>query len=378
MKHPLPVLTLLSLILVSGGKARAQQVGDAPADSSGAWISGRDYIFYQPDLDYGSISLVGPLNVLLNRGFSVLHFQDQPRDLGRFPWGDGFAAVYDQLVHPLRGIERAGGWGPWFKREFLPTTKVWEWAWAPNYGGHVIAGGITYRYLAEWFDAHGVPEPDLSSAVYLMGTMVINEAIEHPDGAGSGAGVADLWFFDPLGILLFRIDGVARFFRNDLRAADWSPQVSVTLPSGRVQNVAQVLSYKIPLPLLDRTRLLLILGQNGLAGVTHRFDSGLSLGVAGGIDGNVRIVDPATGHERIEPRPAGGVFLDRDDSLLASVVLGYNAYNRFLVNVYPGVLPGRFASLGIWATMTQYNEFSFGISSRSTFGLGTGLDWNQR
>ena len=376
MKHLLLVVTLFSFSLISGRGAHAQQLGDVSADTSTSSVP--NHTFYRPDLNFGSVSVMGPLNVLLNRGFSILHFRDQPRDLGQFPWGDGFAAVYDQLVHPRRGIERAGGWGPWFKREFVPTTRVWEWAWAPNYAGHVIAGGITYRYLEEWFEAHGVPAPALSSAVYLMGTMVANEAIEHRDGTGSGAGVADLLFFDPLGIILFRIDGVARFFQKELHAADWSPQVSVTLPSGRVQNVSQVIAYKIPLPFLERTRLLLTLGHQGLTGVTYRFDNGLSLGVAGGIDGDVRLVDPETGHESIDPRPAGGVYLDRDDSLLVSVVVGYKAYNFVSVNVYPGVLPGRFASLGFWATMSQDREFSLGLSSRSTLGLGTGVDWNRR
>ena len=379
MKHLPPLLTLLLLILVPGGRARAQQVGDAAADSSAASISEPSYIFYRPELDFGSVSVMGPLNVLFNRGFSVLHFRDQPRNIRHLRWGNGFAGVFDGLKHPLAAVERSGGWGPWLKREFLPSGRVWEWAWAPNYGGHLIAGGITYRYLEEWFEAHRVPAPAFSSAAYLMGTMLVNEAIEHQGNPhGSGHGVADLLVFDPLGILLFRIDGVARFFQEGLHAADWSPQVSITLPSGRVQNVAQVLAYKIPLPFFKRTRLLLTLGQKGLGGVTYRFDSGLSLGVAGGIDGDLRIVDPATGHESIEPRPAGGVYLDRDDSLLASVVVGYRAYNLVQVNVYPGVLPGRFASLGIWATVTQDNEFSFGVSSRSTLGLGTGLDWNQR
>ena len=151
----------------------------------------------------------------------------------------------------------------------------------------------------------------------------------------------------------------------------------MTLPGTRVQNVGQIIAYKIRLPFLERTRLLLTLGQQGLGGLTYRFDSGLSLGVAGGIDGNLRIVDPETGQESIEPRPAGAFYVDRDDSLLASVVLGYDAHNFIGVNVYPGVLPGPFASLGLWATVTQSREFGFGLSSRSTLGLGTGLNLNR-
>ena len=378
MKHLLLVLTLFSSILISGGKAHAQRVDDTSADSSTASLSLRGSIFYRPDLNFGSVSLMGPLNVLFNRGFSQLHFRGQPRDIRDVQWGNGFRAVADGLTHPRTAIERAGGWGTWLKREFLPTGRVWEWAWTANYGGHILAGGITSRYLEEWFVAHGVPAPAFSSAVYLMGTMIVNEAIEHPDGTGSGSGVADMLIFDPLGILLFRIGGLARFFQEELRASDWSPQVAVALPGIRVQNVGQIIAYKVRLPFLDRTRLLLTLGQQGLGGLTYRFDSGLSLGVAGGIDGDLRIVDPETGQESIEPRPAGALYVDRDDSLLASVVLGYNAHNFIGVNVYPGVLPGRFASLGLWATVTQSREFAFGLSSRSILGLGTGLNLNRR
>ncbi len=378
MKLLLTPRTLVLLTLFLGEEARAQQLGDTLAFSAAVATSAPSPLYYRPELDFGSVSVVGPLNVLFNRGFSILHFRDQPRDIRDIEWGNGLSAVVDAFTHPRTAIARAGGWGPWLKREFLPTGRVWEWAWAANYGGHILGGGITSRYLEEWFVANRVPMPALSSAIYLMGTMIVNEIIEHPDGTGSGGGVADMLIFDPLGIILFRIDGVARFFSEELHATDWSPQVSVTLPGMRVQNVGQVFAYKVRLPFFERTRLLLTLGQQGLGGLTYRFDSGLSVGVAGGIDGDLRIVDPKTGQESIEPRPAVGFYLDQDDSLLASVVLGYDAFNFLSVNVYPGVLPGAFASLGVWATVTQSREFSFGLSSRSTLGLGTGLNMNRR
>ena len=366
-------------ILLTGKEARAQRPSEAAAESSVESIPDPNYIFYRPDVDFGSASVMGPLNVFFNRGFSVLHFRDQPRGFRQLQWGTGFASVRDALTHPGAAIERIGGLGPWLKREFFPSAKMWEWAWAPNFGGHIIAGGITTRYLEEWFEANGVPMPALSAAVYMMGTMVVNETLEHQRATvGSAGTVADLLIFDPLGILLFRIDGLARFFQRELHAADWSPQAAVTFPSVGMQNVSQVMAYKVPLPFLERTRLLILLGQLGLTGVSYRLDNGLSFGVTGGIDGDVRIVDLDTGLERIRPQPAGGLYVDRDDSLLASVVLAPRAFNRIKVNVYPGVLPGRLGSLGLWATVAQGGEFSFGLSSRSTLGLGTGVDFNHR
>lgn len=322
--------------------------------------------------------MVTPANILLNRGFSTLHFEGAERRLVDIRWRTGFASVADALARPGAAVERAGGWGTVLRREFLAGGRVWEWAWAPNIGGHLIGGGVTWRYLAEWFDERGAPAPGVSAAAFLMATMVVNEALENQHSpVGNASTLADLLIFDPLGMLLFSVDGVARFFRDELRAADWSPQAAVSV-SGRVQNVSQNLAYKVPLPLLGRTRLLVILGQMGITGLTREFDGGLSLGVGFGFDGNARFVDEATGAERIEPRLATGVFVDRDDSLLASVVGGPDAFTLLKANVYPGVLPGRLESFGLWATLNRDGEFSFGVSSRGWLGLATGFDVNHR
>ncbi len=353
--------------------------GSVPPDATSATEEERGF-FYRPDIDFGSHATSGPLNVLMNRGLSVMHFRGIERGLGDTNWGQGWANVRDALLHPGPAIERRGGWGAWLRREWIPTDfQIWQWAWAPNYAGHLAAGGMTYRYLEEWAAANGIPRPGVSAAAFLWGTMVLNEVIESQSQSTPSAGtVSDLLMFDPLGMLLFRIDGVARFFSKTLRAADWSPMVSLTLPDARVQNVSQSIAYKVPLPFTERLRVLLFVGQGSQTGLTYALRSGLNVGATFGFDGNKRIVDPVTQEESIEPEPTGSLFLDRDDSLLASLVFSRDAQDLMRANVYPGVLPGHLSSIGLWVTVTNEHLVSVGFGTRRTLGLGFGLETNPR
>jgi hypothetical protein len=371
----------LALAAAIPARAAAQDPQEAAHDSLTARAEPTTpYLLYRPTIRFGSEASGGPLNVVLNRGLSVMHFRGVERSLADTDWGTGFDNVLDALVHPGEAVERSGGWRSWIAREFFPSDlKVWSWAWAPNYAGHIVAGGLTHRYLEEWLDAHGTPLPAFTAATVLMGTMVLNEVIENQDIDGGSAGtVADLYIFDPLGILLFRIDAIARFFSETLRAADWSPQASLTLPRGRVENVSQSIAYKVPLPFDHRLRLLLYVGQGSQTGLTWDMGDGLSIGATVGFEGNVRIIDPVTLEERIEPKPTGSLFLDRDDSLLASLVVSRDAQSVVMANLYPGVLPGPFAELGLWLTVSHEGEVAFGIGTRRTLGLGLGVDTSSR
>ena len=359
-----------------GQTVRGNEADTLSAQSGGA----ATYLVYRPDIRFGSEASAGPLNILFNRGFSVMHFSGVERGLADTDWGRGWANVSDALIHPGAAIERRGGWAKWLRTEWIPTNlDVWRWAWAPNYAGHVVAGGLTYRYLDEWAAAHGVPKPGLSAAAFLMGTMVLNEVIENQNNEQASAStVADLLIFDPLGIFLFRIDGVARFFSETLHAADWSPMVAITAPDGRVQNVSQSFAYTVPLPhVTDRLRMLLLVGQGSQSGVTYELSEGLSLGAAVGFDGDRRVLDPVTLEERVQAEVTGGLFLDRDDSLLASLIFSPDGADLLAANLYPGVLPGRLAELGLWFTMAENHQVRLGIGTRRTLGLGLGVEANR-
>ncbi len=175
--------------------------------------------FFYFGLPYGSDATAGPLDVILNKGFSVAQLSNFSRRIFDYPYGWG--AVEESVLHPVEVIER-WGWERTIERHVLPLTwDISSMSWATNYVGHLIEGGITNRRLSEWFDARGVPLPGLFAAITSLTASVLNEAYESPGiEAGYPSMVVDLLLFDPGGILLFTNDAVARFFFTHLEGQD--------------------------------------------------------------------------------------------------------------------------------------------------------------
>ena len=352
----------------------AGQASERSAEVEGAESAEAPIVLYASDQHLGSQSVVGPVSILANRGFSILYFRGFERRVHRMSWSRGWSNVRGALTDPGRTIRARGGWRAVLADEFYPSNgRVWEWAFAPNYTGHVIAGGLTQRYLQDWFRSRGMPAPVLLAGVFSMGTMVVNEILENQNAAAPSAGtVVDLLFFDPLGILLFQHEGIARFFVETLSARDWSPQASITLPDGQIQNSTQVFAYKVPLPWVDRARLLVLIGQGSQVGASIPVEDGWSLGATLGFAADERFLDPATGRESISAEYAGGLYLDRDHSLVASIVANVRSENRIQANLYPGLLPGPARGLGLWLNVREDRSLTFGIGSRHALGLGFG------
>ena len=374
--HFLAVCLVMCGVLVPSLTAQTSATDESLRVSTVADTS--DYIFLRPHIDYGSEALFGPVQVGLNRAFSTTVWVGAERRLGSVDWAGGFNTVWDAMSHPGAAIERAGGFGTWLKRETLPGSSVWTWSFAPNIAGHLIAGGISYRHLAEWMEFRGVPAPRLVAAGFSLAIMFANEVVEtansSPRSPGHATTVADLYFFDPLGILIFEIDALAQFFSGALQVADWSPQASVTLPDGRVQNVSQVMSYKVPIPFSEHLRALFLVGQGTQVGVTYQRDDGYALGGAMGFAAAWRQVVPGTASERLFAEFAGGLYFSRNNSLLGSLVLANATSTALQVNLYPGLVPGLLANLGVWASIGRGRESSFGLSFGMPWGVGLGYD----
>ena len=379
------VCLVMCAVLVPSLTAQTSATDDSQRVSTVADTS--DYIFLRPHVDYGSEALFGPVQVVLNRAFSTTVWAGAERRLGSVEWRGGIHSVWDALSQPGAAIERAGGFGTWIKRETLPGSSVWTWSFAPNIAGHLVAGGISYRHLAEWMKFRGVPAPRLVAAGFSWAAGFVNEVMEaaydwenveivraDPWPPGHASTVGDLYIFDPLGMLLFEIDAVARFFSGPLRAADWSPQASITLPNGRVQNVAQVMSYNVRLPFNEHLRALFLLGQGTQVGVIYQRDDGYALGGATGFSASARHTVPVIASERIDAEISGGLYLSRNNSLLGSLVLANVTPTAVQVNIYPGLVPGPLKKLGVWASIGRGRESSFGLSFGMPWGVGLGYD----
>lgn len=348
---------------------------DAGASPDGTARSPRGFYFYRPEAHYGSYGQFSPLSVSINRGFSTLVWQTSENRLSFIDWRAGLASVGDAVTDPLAAIRRRGGWWAFFKTEFGPfDSDVRTWAFASNFAGHVVAGGISYRGLAEWYAAHGMPASRILGGLTVMGSILINEVIEGREGGpGQASTVADLYIFEPLGIALFSFDGVARFFAETLHAADWSPLASFTFPDGRVQNVGQLMSYRVPFPGSADTEFLVLIGQGNEFGVLRDLGGKYGLGAGVGFTAASRLVDERA-RERLDARLAGGLYLTRSGGLLASLRFARGTHSLARLNLYPGLLPGGFHDLGGWLEVNRDGSFSLGLAFQHLPGLGLGYD----
>lgn len=235
---------------------------------------------------------------------------------------------------------------------------------------------MSARVLSEWYDARGFPHPDAWGGATVMASALMNEIAENRgEKVGSSTTVADIYVFDLGGVFLLQWDPLARFLREELRMSDWSPLRALTFPNRELHNTGHYVVYKIPLPVLDGTRILWRLGLGSQLGATHELGAGYSFSVAFGVDTERRFVDPVTLEETIEVVRSMGIFWDRNDSLMASLMLSERLESMIALNVYPGVVPGPGRDLGIWIIVARDGALRLGVAHRRALGLGLGLGW---
>lgn len=330
--------------------------------------------FFYDGFDYGSQSLFGPGFVFLNRGYDVF----QLRPANRNPFRQNYALdggnVLDNVAHPFAAIE-SRGWGRFAREELLPLSWTTESArWAPNYGLHLIGGGVTYRMLSEWFDHEGVPAPGAFSALTMYAAALVNESLENKRFVGPNTDcLADLYVFDLAGILFFSIDPVARFFSRSVIVADWSLQPVITVPSGALHNQGNYYGVKLPVPFYERLRLFGYMGFSTMGGLSYKVTPELSISAAGG--GRITSLENSnqtTLENQVRARPSVAFFVDRNDSLLASLQVSDVADYFVHLNVYPNAIIHTKPGIGFFGVVSRDGHLMGGLSMTGTLGLGVG------
>ena len=342
-----------------------------------------DAFFYR-DLPFGSDRVTGPLDVVFNKGFAFGLASN--RDGHVFDYDMGWDHVRHSTSDPFGQIRRAGGWGEFIKTQLFPLN-VFEWigngfdweeagdlGWYPNYMGHLVEGGITHRRLLEWYRSRGVnrAHATILAGVTTMAASIINEAYTHPEVIqqdGSAATVADLYFFDPLGIILFSFDGPARFFAEDLGATVWPGQAAFT-PDGELLNTWNHLVLKLDVLPGDALDLFVRTGVGGYLGVTWNRPDGVDISLGAGVDADEQKLSERTGLETVRTTAGAGVFIDRYGSLLASLMIGASRERAAAINIYPGIAH---PDLGMFMQVGHDGRMSFGISTGYTLGIGLGF-----
>ncbi len=294
--------------------------------------------------------------------------------------------VLRSLNRPDRAIGQYG-WMRTLRNEILPLTFTPEdggGAWVPNYEFHLLGSGMVSARMTEWYAQRGMPHPGALSFVTMTASHFMNEVVENamtPRYYDSDA-VIDLYLFDTGGFLLFRNAGVRRFFSETVQLTNWPGQPTWVEPGGTLENTGQLFILRGHVPFvrgLESWRWMYGFGVTSLFGITRDAGSGYGISAAAGIDAvDVVVLDSVKGTKTVKLRPTGGVFLDREGSLLVSVmkeygrgVKDYGSDANFSINVYPGVVrvPG-VGMPGMWVHSLRGGGIRIGVVSRAGLGLG--------
>ncbi len=331
--------------------------------------------YYYKGYDYGSQALEGPLWVFMNRGFDVL--QDQTGLRGRDIFAQDYSVdaknVAKNLINPFPAI-KARGWGVFLRQEIFPLSWTPTTArWVPNYGLHLVGGGTTYVALVEWFRANDVAAPEVLSAGTLLASAFLNETLENKGVVGYNTdAIADFFFFDIGGILLFSMDWPKKLFSRFLIVSDWSMQPAFTYPDFELHNQGNYFAVKFPIPYLERLRLFAHIGLGTLGGLSYKLDSQYSISAGVGNMATRLVPTSKTNADNdVVFAKAAGIFVDRNESLLASLrVVDVQDYTVNF-NLYPNAFGA--PNLGLWSVVDRSGHYIVGASFTHTMGLGFGI-----
>jgi hypothetical protein len=131
---------------------------------------------------------------------------------------------------------------------------------------------------------------------------------------------------------------------------------------------------KVPLGFTDRFSFLMKSGIGFQAGMTYHHGGDLDVSLGFGQESKKRYIHPETLLETADFGWAGGLWIDRGGSLLASLLIDPNTERFIAVNVFPGVLPG-LGGVGMWAAVNGRGRPSIGFTGRRTLGLGAGFGY---
>ena len=327
----------------------------------------KNYYFFRP-YDYGSEALFNPISVFVNGGCDTYQQLDRPSTFDAIPWKNGTTSVWRSITSPLPVISDFG-WNRFLSQEIFPTSLDMNRSqWVPNYMLHGIGGGMDSRKIAEWYDFNGYPLPYVLGAITIMASEFFNEMVENGNHIYPNEDcIPDFLIFQPLGILLFSSDKVSEFFSSELNLNDWSQPVAISFAPLAFRNAGQNFVMKYALTQSKSTSVFFHFGNFAIFGLSFKrnTEDAISIG-AGMASTGVKSLPVQNGvpSNTIESGPMAGIYYDRNNSLLMSMVYSASRNCRFRLNVYPGVISSSHFSPGFFITVADPRIFIAGVTMK--------------
>jgi len=301
----------------------------------------------------------------------VQNRHNRPLDI---QYGRGIRNVSKNLMDPAWSIGVNGFWD-FMSREVIPVSvnsgNAQYW---PNYMNHLIGGGMSYRMMEEYYRYHEIPHSKLAAGATIFAYHFLNEVVENDgvDGPTTDP-VADFWIFNPAGVVLFSNDRVARFFSEKLHMADWSFQPVYIPNTKELHNNGQNYSVKYHLNREGSKSIFYHWGTHAELGMSFTRRDGRCISVGLGLVAkNLLEVDEIS--KTLDLAVSGGIFYDRNNSLLASLLYAKTKDYRYRLNLYPGLVNLGPLKPGFFLALNQDHRTTYGISFACVpllpFGIG--------
>lgn len=331
------------------------------------------YGYFYTGKPYGSELALSPATQILNGGFDMLQTTNYVNSLEELKVFKGMKGAYNSLTHPRKAIERIG-WKKFANSELIPFgfSKT-NSQWLPNYGLHLLGGGMEYARMSDYFDYHGFKHPRLWAAMTALTEQFMNESVEmHGRNSLNYTVVSDFYFFNIPGLILFSFEPVQRFFSTKIIVRSWLGQASFIPSDVSLRNTGQYYSLKIQPGFTGRFSFLYYMGAGWLNGVGYdRNEMTYSIAVGAKTE-EVYIIDEETEQEFIKLAPSAAFFIDRNNSLLFSaVVTTHRVYEENIrLDLFPGILKIGDTTIGLWTNISFAHQSYFGITFRGLPGIG--------
>jgi hypothetical protein len=288
----------------------------------------------------------------------------------RFNYNSAMEQLFTSLRHPFREI-RTYGIANFINDEFFPFAPLrTNGSFVPNIMLHVLGGGYTFAWMEEYYRYHGFEHPMLAAAATAYVKNFLNELVETPPERMTWVDpISDLFFWDVAALALFSRTEVRTFFTETIGLYQWNT-MPVLLPTTQFANTNAFFVFR-PVQLSWRVKPILISGLGGLAGFSIPISNSANFSVAAGFLSDEVIFGPPGTAEppALIAKPALGLYYDRNNSLLGSLLLKASNQISWRVNVYPGLIHGGAGRFGFYAE--NRGTFHAGIAFRITgFGIG--------
>lgn len=334
--------------------------------------------FFYHNYGYGSDAMIHPLRLIINGGFGILQMDNRSNSLVDVDYHNGLDNIWWNLRNPFKTISEEGAYH-FFRTQMFPFSfdeqEAYYW---PNYTLHLVGGGMSFRMMEEWYRFRDFKHPKIFALLTITFYHVLNEVVENSDYTGYNSdAIADMYIFNPLGILLFSSNKVARFFSEKLNMSDWSYQPAYDPFTRSIQNHGQNFMMKYYLNEKKSVGIFYHFGTHGEIGLSFRRQDGQCISFGAGLVAN-ELIDQSNREDFRELTAdlvlTAGLFYDRNNSLLASLFYSKKLDYKLRLNVYPGLVRGFGLSPGFFIGLNQENKPNVGLTlSIIPVGISKGL-----